>query len=446
MSCSGCSVAIGAGKPSGCGSNGNCMTGGCNRLNTFDWLADLPVPLEQRFWVHEVSFKNGLRKGFFKNINRLDLTTGDMVVVSTDSGNDVGKVSLSGELVKLQIKKRKMKITDEFPAIVRRATDRDMEKLMEARTREGAAMIRARILSRELKLDMKIGEVEFQADNRKATFYYTADDRVDFRELIKMFAQEFKVKIEMRQIGARQEAGKIGGIGSCGRELCCSTWLTDFKSVSTGAARYQNLSINQAKLSGQCGRLKCCLNYELDTYLDALKDFPEKADVIDTKSGKNFLVKTDIFKRRMVYEMQGTGKQIALEVEKVNELLGKIKKGEIPDSLEEFRTYEVVEKEVAFANVIDEITLQTIEKSERKRNTKKKKKKNPNQQNQKTQNTNQQNPNTKNPNQQNTNQPNRHAQKRRPNNPNRNNPNRNNPNRNNNSNNNNNQGPVNNPE
>ncbi|MFN3939011.1 MAG: stage 0 sporulation family protein [Chitinophagales bacterium] len=441
MSCSGCSVAIGAGKPSGCGSNGNCMTGGCNRLNTFDWLADLPVPLEQRFWVHEVSFKNGLRKGFFKNVNRLDLTTGDMVVVSSDSGIDVGKVSLSGELVKLQIKKRRMKLTDEFPAIVRRATDRDIEKLVEARAREGSTMIRARVLARELKLEMKIGEVEFQADNRKATFYYTADDRVDFRELIKIFAQEFKVKIEMRQIGARQEAGKIGGIGSCGRELCCSTWLTDFKSVSTGAARYQNLSINQAKLSGQCGRLKCCLNYELDTYLDALKDFPDKADVIETKSGKNFLVKTDIFRRRMVYEMQGTGKQISLELEKVNELLAKSKKGEIPESLEEFRTLDAVEKEPVFANVIDEIALQTIEKSERKRNNKKKKKKNPNPQNTKTQNTGQQNSNPQNPNPQKKHQPNRNQQKRRPNTN-----NRNNNHRNNNKDNNNRQGPTNTPE
>lgn len=432
MSCTGCSVAIGEGKPSGCGSNGNCMTGGCNRLNTHDWLADLPVPLEQRFWVHEISFKNGLHKGFFKNINRLDLMTGDMVVVSTDSGNDVGKVSLSGELVKLQIKKRKLKITDNFQPIVRRATQKDLDKLQEVRSKEGATMLRARVISRELKLEMKIGEVEYQADNRKATFYYTADDRVDFRELIKMLAGEFKVKIEMRQIGARQEAGKIGGIGSCGRELCCSTWLTDFKSVSTGAARYQNLSINQAKLSGQCGRLKCCLNYELDTYMDALQDFPNKAEIIDTKAGRHYLVKTDIFKKLMVYEMHGTGKQFPMTPQKVTELLEEIAKGNVPESLDAFKVYQEVEKEIEFDKVIGEITLKTIEKSEKKRNQKKRKNKKPNPQNQqsqnqqadKPQNTQQQNTGQKNPNQKR-----RNKNKRRPpgNNRNNNNNNNNNP-------------------
>ncbi|MBK7108341.1 MAG: hypothetical protein IPH61_04065 [Bacteroidetes bacterium] len=432
MSCTGCSVAIGEGTPTGCGSKGNCMTGGCNRLNTFDWLADLPVPLEQRFWVHEISFKNGLHKGFFKNINRLDLMTGDMVVVSTDSGNDVGKVSLSGELVKLQIKKRKMKITDDFLPILRMAIEKDLDKLQEVRSKEGAVMLRARVIARELKLEMKIGEVEFQADNRKATFYYTADDRVDFRELIRQFAQEFKVKIEMRQIGARQEAGKIGGIGSCGRELCCSTWLTDFKSVSTGAARYQNLSINQAKLSGQCGRLKCCLNYELDTYMDALKDFPEKADIIDTKAGRHYLVKTDIFKKLMVYEMHGTGKQFPLTPAKVTELLTQIKAGEVVESLDAFKVYQEVETEIEFDKVIGEITLQTIEKSEKKRNQKKRQNKNKGPQNQNTQNQNPQNQQKaapKNPPQQNNpnpNNPNRNKNKRR-NNRNNNNNNNNNP-------------------
>lgn len=422
MSCTGCSVAIGNGAPKGCGSKGNCMTGGCNRLNTFDWLADLPVPVEQRFWVHEVSFKNGLRKGFFKNINHIDLMTGDMVVVSTDNGNDVGKVSLSGELVKLQIKKRKMKITDEFLPILRIATGKDLEKLQEVRSKEGAVMLRARVIARELKLEMKIGEVEFQADNRKATFYYTADERVDFRELIKLFAQEFKVKIDMRQIGARQEAGKIGGIGSCGRELCCSTWLTDFKSVSTGAARYQNLAINQAKLSGQCGRLKCCLNYELDTYMDALKDYPDNADYLDSKAGRYYLVKTDIFKQRMVYELQGSGHQYALAPQKVAKLLAEIKSGKIPESLEPFKEFREAETEVEFDKVIGEISLKTIEKSEKKRHDKKRK--NKNQQNRNLQN--QQQANTRHvqsPEKPNKNKPNFNKNKRRNKRNNNNNPN-----------------------
>ena len=227
--------------------------------------------------------------------------TGDLVVVDADPGFDVGRISLSGELVRLQMKRRKVSENSKLPAIQRLAGEGDKERLTESRAKEGATMIKARTIARELKLDMKVGEVEFQGDGRKSHLYYIADGRVDFRELIKIYAREFKVKIEMRQIGARQEAGKIGGIGSCGRELCCSTWLTDFKSVSTGAARYQNLSINQAKLSGQCGRLKCCLNYELDTYLDALEAFPKDMNVIQTKNGKARLSKTDIFRRTMVY-------------------------------------------------------------------------------------------------------------------------------------------------
>lgn len=390
MSCTGCSVAIAGGKPNGCGSNGNCATGGCNRLNTYDWLSHIPVPEDQRFFTHEVSFKNGLRKGFFNNKSKLDIMTGDMVTVETESGYDVGKVTLSGELVKLQMKKRKVDLKSEMPKILRKSHDSDLQKLMEGRMMEGATMLRARVIARELKLEMKVGDVEYQGDKRKATFYYIADGRVDFRELIKLYAKEFKVKIEMRQIGARQEAGKIGGIGSCGRELCCSTWLHDFKSVSTTAARYQNLSINQSKLSGQCGRLKCCLNYELDTYLDALQDFPKEADTIKTQQGEAHLVKRDIFRKKLVYEYKPGGKQYALTIEKANDILEKNKKNILPEALEEFEILvEQKETEAAeFTDVIGQVSLNTLVKSEQKRkqkNQQQKKQQTQNQQGQKQQ-------------------------------------------------------------
>jgi cell fate regulator YaaT (PSP1 superfamily) len=367
MSCSGCSVGAGGGVPTGCGSNGNCLTGGCNKLNTHNWLSDLPVPVEMQFHVHEVSFKNGLRKGFFYNAKKLDLMTGDSVVVEADSGFDIGKISLSGELVKLQMKKRKVSLNSRFPAIQRIATESDLEKLTEGRAKEGATMIRARTVSRELGLDMKIGEVEFQGDGRKATFYYIADDRVDFRELIKIYARDFKVKIEMRQIGARQEAGKIGGIGSCGRELCCSTWLTDFKSVSTTAARYQNLSINQAKLSGQCGRLKCCLNYELDTYMDAIAAFPKDMNYFQTKAGKAKLIKTDIFRQTVEYIVEGSPSPVKIKLDKLKEIRAEIKKGEIPESLDGYKVYEVPVEVETTEDLTGHVTLSTIEKADKKR-------------------------------------------------------------------------------
>ncbi len=368
MSCAGCAIGAKSGTPAGCRSNGHCATGGCNKLNTYDWLKSIPLPLDQKYNVHEISFKNGIRKGFFANKNKLDIMTGDHVCVETDSGYDVGRISLSGELVKLQMKKRKVSPEMQFAPIIRKATDNDLERMMEGRAMEGAVMLKARKLARELNLDMKVGEVEFQGDKRKATFYYIADDRVDFRELIKLYAKEFKVKIEMRQIGARQEAGKIGGIGSCGRELCCSTWLTDFKSVGTTAARYQNLSINQSKLSGQCGRLKCCLNYELDTYVDALEEFPKEADTLATQFGNARLVKTDIFKKLMVYEFSDGGKQYPVTLLKVLEVLAMNKKGEKPEHLETIKFEpEPATKEIEFANVIAQVSLRTIEKSEKNR-------------------------------------------------------------------------------
>lgn len=322
------------GKVAGCGSKtGSCS---CNRLNTYDWLSDIDLPAVDAFDVVEVSFKDGSRKGFYHNAVGTRAVTGDMVVVESGNSFDVGRITLSGELVKLQLKKKKVKAKTIFPRVIRRANERDLERLAEARAAEPETMVRARVIARQLGLDMKVGDVEYQGDKRKATFYYTADGRVDFRELIKQYAREFRVKIEMRQIGARQESARIGGLGSCGRELCCSTWLSDFKSVSTAAARYQNLAINQAKLSGQCGRLKCCLNFELDTYMDALEGFPDRADRLETEAGTAVLIKTDIFKRTMyyIYKKEGFGKTYALSVERVKEIQALNRKGQKPVELQ----------------------------------------------------------------------------------------------------------------
>ena len=274
-------------------------------MNAHDWLRNLPIAdMDSACKVIEVSFSQGTRKDFFRNTALQPYEKGDLIAVEGVSGFDVGEVSLTGEIVRLQMKKRNVKEENpDMKKILRRATDRDIDIRNQNKAREPEAVIRSRAIARQLKLDMKISQVEMQADGRKATFFYIADGRVDFRELIKIYASEFRVKVEMRQIGARQEAGKVGGIGSCGRELCCSTWLTDFKSVNTAAARYQNLSINQTKLSGQCGRLKCCLNYELDTYLDALQHFPDNCDVIQVAKGNAFLVKKDIFKNLMWYTL-----------------------------------------------------------------------------------------------------------------------------------------------
>ena len=323
-------------SPEGCGNKGSCATGGCNRLNTFDWLSDLGIVDVDPFKVVEVSFKNGARKGFFVDDRGVDPHPGELVVVDTGQGYDIGRASLKGELVRLQMKKKKVRIESVINSILRIAHERDLEKLKEAREKELPAMIRARVIARNLGLDMKVGDVEYQGDHRKATFYYTADGRVDFRELVREYAREFKVKIEMRQIGARQESARIGGIGSCGRELCCSTWLTDFKSVTTSAARYQNLSINQSKLSGQCGRLKCCLNYELDTYMEAMEEFPDQADYIQGLTGKANLIKIDIFKGLMFYSVEverGRPRVIALEKEQVREAIKANQKGEKLDLL-----------------------------------------------------------------------------------------------------------------
>jgi cell fate regulator YaaT (PSP1 superfamily) len=370
MGCSSCGT-----TPGGCQSKGRCSSGGCSMMEVYDWLSDIALAPHDRFHVHEISFKNGARKGFFLNHQNLDVYTGEWVVVESQIGYDIGQVSLSGELVKVQMKKRKVKEGDELPYILRIASERELELMKESRLREKETMLRARVMARSLGLDMKLGDVEYQADGKKATFYYTATHRVDFRELIKVLAKEFRVKIEMRQIGARQEAGRVGGIGSCGRELCCSTWLTSFKSVNTSAARYQNLSINQTKLSGQCGRLKCCLNYELDTYLDALKDFPEKADFIETEAGPAKLVKTDVLKGLMFYVYQGSGTFYPLPIDKVHQILAMNKEGKKPaDLLEMAEVKESLAETVEFVDVVGQVSLRSLEKTEKRSKNKKRNK------------------------------------------------------------------------
>ncbi|WP_232325896.1 PSP1 domain-containing protein [Spirosoma montaniterrae] len=316
----------------GCGSGG-CSTGGCNKLNSFDWLSDIAVPGIKRYDVVEVKFKGG-RKEYYRNVHQLDLTTGDYVVCEMQSGYHIGAVSMQGELVRLQVKKRSVKINDDTKVIHRIATPKDMERHEQAILRDLPALYRSREIVRDLKLNMKLSDVEFQSDNTKATFYYSSEERVDFRELIKMLASEFKARIEMRQISLRQEAGRLGGIGSCGRELCCSTWLTDFKNIATSAARYQNLSLNPAKLSGQCGRLKCCLNYELDTYMDALRDIPAIDKPLETQKGRAWLQKTDIFRKLMWFGYNSESTWHCLPIPRVLEIVELNKRGVIPESFD----------------------------------------------------------------------------------------------------------------
>ncbi|GAA4320087.1 regulatory iron-sulfur-containing complex subunit RicT [Flaviaesturariibacter amylovorans] len=358
-------------SPNGCKSNGSCGTNSCNRLNTYDWLVNLPIVDNDSYCrVVEVTFADGARKDFFRNTTVQYFAAGDIVAVEGVSGFDVGEISLTGETVRLQLKKKGVKENAaDMKKVLRRASERDIELARTNKSREKEALIRTRAIVRQLKLNMKVSQIEIQADGKKATFFYIADDRVDFRELIKILAGEFKVKVEMRQIGARQEAGKVGGIGSCGRELCCATWLTEFKSVNTAAARYQNLSINQTKLSGQCGRLKCCLNYELDTYLDALQGFPEHADHLRVARGNATLIKKDIFKNLMWYVLPDSNKQHPLTIERVKEIKALNSQGIVP---EELGTVEVVsskakEVEPEFVDVVGHISLRSLEKADKKR-------------------------------------------------------------------------------
>lgn len=354
----------------GCKNNGVCGTSGCNKLNSFNWLTDMELPIDSRFDVVEVRFKNG-KKEFFRNVNKFDLHNGDPIIVDVPNGHHLGFVALQGELVRLQMIKKNIANDDQIKSIYRIANDKDLTKFEEVIQKEQPMLHRTREIISEQKLNMKLTDVEYQADGTKATFYYSADDRVDFRELIKKLASEFKVRVEMRQISLRQEASRLGGIGSCGRELCCSTWLTEFKSVTTTAARYQNLSLNPSKLSGQCGRLKCCLNYELDTYMDALKDIPELTRPLSTQKGEAKLQKTDIFKRIMWFGYDSENSWISIPINRVKEILKLNEAGTKPATLKEDAL--APKDEVSEALNSD---LELLDKKFQKKGKKKKRRKN----------------------------------------------------------------------
>jgi cell fate regulator YaaT (PSP1 superfamily) len=371
MGCESCSS---GGTPGGCKNNGNCGVSGCNKLDVFDWLSGMELPDGQKpFNIIEVRFKND-RKGFYRVSLEDDWNIGDVIAVESSPGYDVGIVSLTGELVRIQMRKKDVKDNHEIKRVLRNATPPDIEKWQEARKMEWDTMIAARTISKDLNLTMKISDVEYQGDQVKATFYYTAEGRVDFRELIKSMADKFRVRIEMRQIGMRQEAGKLGGIGSCGRELCCSSWLTDFRTVSTSSARYQQLALNPQKLAGQCGKLKCCLNFELDQYMEAIRDFPSPNTKLESKKAKAFHFKTDIFKRVMyfIYERPVGGSPICIPVDDVKEIIAMNKDGKIPDDLEYFaETVEILVDETDYGNVVGQDSLTRFDKAKKSHGNKK---------------------------------------------------------------------------
>ncbi len=372
MGCSGCNSARGCSTLSpGC----NSKTGSCNKLHVFDWLSDIELPHgQQQFDCVEIRFKNS-RKEYYRNTDGLTLNIGDVVAVESSPGHDIGTVSLTGELVKKQMRTHKISFdSDEIKKIYRLAKKTDINKWIEAQSLEFNTMHKARTIAIELGLKMKISDVEYQGDKSKAIFYYTAEGRVDFRELIKRLAGEFKTRVEMKQIGVRQEASRLGGIGSCGRELCCSSWLTDFRSVATSAARYQQLSLNPQKLAGQCGKLKCCLNYELGTYVDALKDFPDTNIKLKTKKGEAFYRKMDIFKNLLWYSYHDDPvKFIELKLNRVNEIIEMNKKDELPNDLIDFVEFKEVIKEPDYANVVGQDSLTRFDNKGSGRKKKKKK-------------------------------------------------------------------------
>lgn len=386
MGCSSCSTTSNTtdAAPSGCGNNGTCGTSGCNKLNVYNWLSDMILPEGHKpFDILEVRFK-GSRKEFFRNTANLEVKVGDWVAVEGNPGHDIGEVSLTGELVRFQLRKKGVKEdAPEIKALYRHARQTDLEKYHEVKALEHSTMHRSRTIALALGLKMKLSDVEYQGDGKKATFFYTADERVDFRELIRKLADEFKVRIEMRQIGMRQEAARLGGIGSCGRELCCSTWLTDFKIVSTSAARYQNLSLNPIKLAGQCGKLKCCLNYELDTYLDALKDIPETNVKLFTAKGMMVHRKTDIFKRILWYSLipepkegedrpfiGGADTWIPLSADRVKEIMALNKQNVKPEDAGQLELEE--EEDLGYDDVVGQDSLTRMDRARKKKKKKKK--------------------------------------------------------------------------
>jgi len=331
--------------------NGDCATRMCSKLKVFDWFKDIPEGMLQTDIV-EVRFKN-TRKEFFKNVNEIKLVIGDVIAVEASPGHDIGTVSLSGPLVFQQMAKYRISPDTEFKKIYRKAKPADVEKWKSSSALEPITMLKARQIAEDLKLNMKIGDVEYQGDGTKAIFYYIADERVDFRELIKIFAERFKIRIEMKQIGARQEAGRIGGIGSCGRELCCSTWITNFVSVTTVSAKHQELSLNPQKLAGQCGKLKCCLNYEFDSYVDAQKDFPDINIPLETKKGRAFHQKTDIYKRTMWYSFEENAaiNLTSVDVDRVKQIIEMNKKGIQVENLVE--NIETISKDILEAEDVE---------------------------------------------------------------------------------------------
>ncbi|MCB0382802.1 MAG: hypothetical protein KDD05_05730 [Psychroserpens sp.] len=367
MSCNSCSTGK-DGQPKGCKNNGTCGTDSCNKLTVFDWLANMSLPQgEEPFIGVEVRFKNG-RKLYYKNTENLTLSIGDIVATQAQSGHDIGMVTLTGELVRVQMKRKKIDINDEenVMKIYRKASQKDIDVWSEARDKEEPMKVKARQFAIDLKLKMKISDIEYQGDASKATFYYTAEERVDFRELIKLFAREFRTRIEMKQVGFRQEAARLGGIGSCGRELCCSTWLTDFRSVSTSAARYQQLSLNPLKLAGQCGKLKCCLNYELDAYLDALKAFPKNDTKLYTEKGTAVCQKTDIFKGHLWYAYEGEWMNWhVLTTDQVKEIIDKNKAKQKVVSLEEYAAELIEDTKTEFENVVGQDSLTRFDSPKR---------------------------------------------------------------------------------
>jgi cell fate regulator YaaT (PSP1 superfamily) len=374
MGCTSCSSGV-DGQPKGCKNNGTCGSDGCNKLTVFDWLSNMALPGDQKPFIGvEVRFKNG-RKHFYKNSEKLSLSIGDVVATEAMSGHDIGIVTLTGELVKVQMKKKNQsEKVEELPKIYRKATQKDIDIWQTVRAKEPEIQKRSREIAIHLGLKMKISDIEYQGDGSKTTFYYTAEERVDFRQLIRDFASAFSTRVEMKQVGFRQEAARLGGIGSCGRELCCSTWLTDFRSVKTSAARYQQLSLNPQKLAGQCGKLKCCLNYELDTYLDALKDIPRNDIKLITEKGTAVCQKTDIFKRILWYgyEKQGMNWH-KISVDKANEIIALNRKGEKVSCLEDFEEEERISESKIFENVVGQDSLTRFDKPKSKNNRKRNK-------------------------------------------------------------------------
>tara|TARA_R110002051_G_scaffold4229_3_gene22665 strand:- start:642 stop:1976 length:1335 start_codon:yes stop_codon:yes gene_type:complete len=381
MACGNCGTGA-DGQPKGCKNNGTCGTDGCNKLTVFDWLSNMTLPEGQApFDYMEVRFKNG-RKDYYKNTENLTLSIGDIVATQAASGHDIGMVTLTGELVRVQMKRKKIKQdTEETLKIYRKASQKDIDIWTKAREKEDPMKVRARQIAIRLDLQMKLSDIEFQGDGSKATFYYTAEERVDFRQLIKEFAQEFRTRIEMRQIGLRQEAARLGGIGSCGRELCCSTWLTDFRSVTTSAARYQQLSLNPQKLAGQCGKLKCCLNYELDAYMDALKDFPKTDQKLFTEKGTAVCQKFDIFQGVLWYAYEGEWMNWhKLTTAHANEIIAANKAKEPIASLEEFAAELIVDTKTDFGNVVGQDSLTRFDQPKthtKRRNNRNKNRKKP---------------------------------------------------------------------